>query len=360
MRTKSYILGFTCIVITSVLLILFGDQRPAVQSILTETHKQLKNNIQTFKDNLKEAEEKRWTADEKYLFALGFNSSPRLYPHSVWTNTSLPVIVSYLFDGDAELGVGLVRNIAHYLPNHTLLLYNLGLGRYDLQLILTYCNTSRCSVIDFYLTDFPSHISDHKIHAYRPIIIQDALNHAGAVFFIENNLRLTTGHIQPLIEKAVGSADQEGSGIVCWATRQAVTSLTHPSMFRYFHTTDDGFMFLPMVEASRLMVYNTPDVHRDVMLPWIQCSLTHDCILPIGAQSGGCRFDKKPQYRYSGCHSHDSSALNIVLGLKFQFDDTRYSAPAPDTWFYTVTAGAAAEELARLQDNVTDAATTDS
>lgn len=162
-----------------------------------------------FQDNLKEAEEKRWTAAEKYLTALGFTTSPRLYPKDVWTNSSLPIIVSYLFDGDAELGVGLARNIAHYLPNHTLVLYNLGLGRYDLQLvsifscywcqrflklkklaaisctknknsrlnvicfqILSYCNTSRCTVTDFYLSDFPSHVSDHKVHAYRPIIIQ--------------------------------------------------------------------------------------------------------------------------------------------------------------------------------------------
>lgn len=49
MRTKSYLLGFICIVATSVLIILFGDQRPDIQSIVTETHKQLKNNIQTFK-----------------------------------------------------------------------------------------------------------------------------------------------------------------------------------------------------------------------------------------------------------------------------------------------------------------------
>lgn len=46
----------------------------------------------------------------------------------------------------------------------------------------------------------------------------------------------------------------------------------------------------------------------------------------LGAQSGGCRFDKKPGYRYSGCHGYDVSALNIVLGLHFRFRPELYSA----------------------------------
>merc|ERR1719369_1955283 len=60
------------------------------------------------------------------------------------------------------------------------------------------------------------------------------------------------------------------------------------------------------------------------MLPWLKCALTEACINPIGAQSTGCRFDKKPQYRYSGCHSYDVSALNIVLGSMFAFHESSY------------------------------------
>lgn len=45
----------------------------------------------------------------------------------------------------------------------------------------------------------------------------------------------------------------------------------------------------------------------------------------LGAQSGGCRFDKKPLYRYSGCHSYDTSALNIVLGLRHGLNESHYS-----------------------------------
>lgn len=357
MRAKSYLLGFICIVATSILLILFGDQRPAIQSLVTETHKQLKNNIQTFKDNLKVAEEKRLAADEKYLTLLGFVTSPRLYPSSVWTNTSLPIVVSYLFSGQPALGVGLARNIAHFLPNHTLLLYNLGLDKYELNLVLSYCNTSHCSVVDFDLGEFPSHVSEKRLHAFRPLIIQDALNHAGAVLFMENDLRLVSSSITPLITKALGTKEEPGSGIVTWSMRQAVTSLTHPRMFHYFRTSDESFLFLQMVEATRLLIYNTPEVHSDIMLPWVQCALTQDCILPIGAQSVGCRFDKKPQYRYSGCHSYDSSALNIVLGLKFELDDTRYAVQNDETLFTKVTPSSASQELARLQENITDSST---
>lgn len=95
-------------------------------------------------------------------------------------------------------------------------------------------------------------------------------------------------------------------------------------MFQYFHTDNENFLFLQMVNADILFLINTHTTHKDIMLPWVKCALTQDCIMPIGAQSAGCRFDKKPQYRYSGCHSYDTSALNIILGLKFNMDGSKY------------------------------------
>jgi hypothetical protein len=46
-------------------------------------------------------------------------------------------------------------------------------------------------------------------------------------------------------------------------------------------------------------------------------------VVVAGAQDGGCRFDKKPHYRYSGCHRGDASALNVALGLHFHLDDAK-------------------------------------
>lgn len=111
-------------------------------------------------------------------------------------------------------------------------------------------------------------------------------------------------------------------GILAWPfdLTNPVSSLTHKKMFEYFHTDTECFLFLQMVKADVLLMINTEFVHHNVMLPWIQCALTQDCIAPIGAQSVGCKFDKKPLYRYSGCHSYDVSALNIALGLAFKQD----------------------------------------
>lgn len=69
------------------------------------------------------------------------------------------------------------------------------------------------------------------------------------------------------------------------------------------------------------------------MLPWVQCALTAECIAPIGAQRSGCRFDKKPLYRYSGCHRYDVSALNVVLGIMYDYNFHKYLVNSSDYYF---------------------------
>lgn len=147
----------------------------------------------------------------------------------------------------------------------------------------------------------------------------------------------------------------KGSGILTWAMplKNAVSSRTHKKMFDYFHTEADNFLFVQMVTANSIILVNTESTHKEVMLPWVQCALTQDCIHPIGAQSGGCRFNKKPQYRYSGCHSYDASALNIVLGLKFKLDSSRYTYQRSKELFKLITLDKAVLELQGLEQNAT-------
>lgn len=52
--------------------------------------------------------------------------------------------------------------------------------------------------------------------------------------------------------------------------------------FHDFRTNTESFLFLPMVEMNRLLLWNTLEVHQQIMLPWVQCVLTAECIHPIG------------------------------------------------------------------------------
>ncbi|XP_077287866.1 uncharacterized protein LOC143912448 [Arctopsyche grandis] len=340
MRTKTFLI--LSVLVTGLLLIIINSQRPdSLQHIVTQTHQQ----IRYFQENLKEAEEKHLQADEKYLNLLGLVGKTE-----EWHNTSVPAIVSYVFDGQYVQAIGLVRNIGSKLPNHTLILYDLGLSKYSLNKVQTYCNSSKCMIINFDLSVFPSHVSEERLHAYRPLIIQDALSKVGAIVFLECDQRFIG---EPAKINELHRAAADGIGIIAWATRPAVSSLTHPKMFEYFHTDADNFLFLPMVKVIQLVIVRSNVITKYIMLPWVQCALTQDCIFPIGAQSEGCRFDKKPQYRYSGCHSYDSSALNIVLGLRYNLDESQYTYRGANVFFKKTANDRAYDEYSQLEKNST-------
>ncbi|CAH0555286.1 unnamed protein product [Brassicogethes aeneus] len=349
MRTKNFLVFVCSMVLVSLFLIIFGQHKPeTIQNIVTSTNQQFKN----FKDNLRDVQRKKLIADEKYLKILGFTENPRKFPDDVWKNTTLPVIVTYVTEGHHSQAIGLINNVARVLPNNTILVYNLGLSDYSLKSCLNHCNSSRCQVMTFDLSLFPSHVNDENSKAFRPLVIQDALSRTGAIFFLESNYRM----VRYVTAQTIFSLYNEtvtGRGVTAWPMqlKNPVSSLTHKKMFEYFRTDVENFQFLQMVEADYLILVNKPTVRADLMLPWVQCALTSDCIVPIGAQSAGCKFDKRPLYRYSGCHSYDVSAMNIALGLKYRLEE--YSYNEPDDLFEAVSLSKANAELKILELNST-------
>lgn len=220
---------------------------------------------------------KKLEIDPKYLSILGFTEGTRPY-----ANRSNFSIVSYVLNGQAASAISLIQNIALKLPNDTLILYPIGLSETDSHALNTYCNTTKCAVIAYDLTRFPPHVSDERMHAFRPILIKDALMRSSKILFVENNVRINKMS-QEFRNKIMRDAND--SGVLGWTTRQAVSSRTHPRMFPYFQTNEEDFMFLPMVSMEAVFFFDTDVVNEKILLPWIKCSLTLECILPIGKMS---------------------------------------------------------------------------
>lgn len=160
--------------------------------------------------------------------------------------------------------------------------------------------------------------------------MQDILQQAGAVLWLDSSYQITPSAFVK-VPKIIEMAKKDG--IKCWTIDEPTTAMTHPRMFDYFHTSPEKYYFHRMIEPNSFILYNVETIHKNVMLPWVKCALVPDCISPIGAQSYGCRYDKKPLYRYSGCHHYDMSALSILLGLNYNYQSEPYSVSEDDKFF---------------------------
>lgn len=325
---------------TLVLISMNRTPKSGIDSFVVETQNQLHNLKKNF-----EPEKSILSVSDDYLEPLGLLASQE---PNVSLKACEPVIVSAVTNGREGEAVNFVRNTQYILPNLTVILYDLGLTRNERDLLSHYCNSSMCLIRDFEFGKFPGHVSNLKIHAFRPLIIQETLKDAGCVLWLSIDQRLTQSDLGPYLQKA------RESGVLAWPhpDKQIPTSSrTHPKMFSRLGIKDlEEFNFQHMVDLKALLLYNLEETHVKLMGPWVRCALIDDCIEPLGAQSTGCRFDKKPQYRYSGCHAYDVSALNIILGQMFGFNEGRYVAKES---FFVQMGEENGEDLADLSVNTT-------
>ena len=149
-----------------------------------------------------------------------------------------------------------------------------------------------------------------------------ALVDYGAVTWISSD----SAHFLFLHQLTATLATMNSTGLAAWRIKSGdpTSAYTHPKMFDYFLVRQQQYIFHRMVSCDHLVIFNTPLIHSQVMLPWVQCALSTECITPKGAQNTGCHSERRPLYLYSGCHRYEVSALNVVLGKVFQFDDARY------------------------------------
>uniref|UniRef100_A0A2M4DQL6 Secreted protein n=1 Tax=Anopheles darlingi TaxID=43151 RepID=A0A2M4DQL6_ANODA len=312
MRTKPFLLLLTCVVMTTFLLILFGSagqQNESLKNIVSQTHQQFRN----LKKNLRESNsDPRPEIDPKYLAQLGFTQPIYNGSRSNFT------IVTYALPGELASTVLFVQNVAMKLPNQALLVYDLGLAEADLHTLQAFCNSStvHCTVITYDLSTLPAHVSDHSMHAFRPIIIHDALARAKVILFTENNVRLKGGRNGARdIEEIRIRTENSTSGVLGCATKQPVTSRTHPKMFEYFEIAVDNFFFLRISWLEFVFFCSCPWVRSSLFFSWVGCGFTLGCFCPVCAASFGWSFSTQSVFRSLGCRASGACSFGILVGM---------------------------------------------
>jgi len=113
----------------------------SIETLVTETHKQISNlNIDVQKRLTGRNELPKDNMDSYHLELLGFSDHPRLYPKSVAADVILPVIVTVATVNNYERSIRLVDSVQRHLRNHTVVIYDLGLGSYELVKVCLCCD----------------------------------------------------------------------------------------------------------------------------------------------------------------------------------------------------------------------------
>ncbi|RUS73465.1 hypothetical protein EGW08_018775 [Elysia chlorotica] len=332
MKTKNFYMVLALAVVSTVSLWILTSTFTSLQTIVTKTH----SGIKRASSNMQITVEEALTVDPTYLHSLGLAS--RDSPDSKAgkgsgsasfmveiptqrTTNGTPVIATAAAPDKFGEVASLMKSVHSLLPGYTMVVYDLGLSTADQALLGKHCNSSwNCEVVLFSFEKYPSHVKYLNLRSYRPLCIQETLNKFGAVVWVDDGLYFTSPNLSQVILRA------KDSGIQGWPIKDPTSAFTHPKTFEFFHTDQKSYYFQHAVESSHLVLYNSQRLATELMLPWVKCALVEMCISPPGAQDKGCNYFRKPLFRYTGCHRYDMSALNIILGGMFDFEERPYAS----------------------------------
>ncbi len=289
-------------------------QRSTIHSMIVE---ETKTQIDNLKKNFDDDGVRKLVVDEAFMeeFALDdHKDDARYFDVNRWSEDSdgrLPaLVVTAVTRGDAGQAAHFVRNVLLFLPDAKVVLYDMGLGYYESELVTKYCNSTSCAIRKFDYGPYPGHVDRLGVSAARPLIIKKCLLERGSLLWLDVSQRLTSKELAPFLRKASRSGllawamatDGDGSGGRNRRPLLPTSALTHPNMFVRLGVSRpdelEEYHFQHMVGLDALVVYHTRAVADGVLAPWVKCALLADCVEPVGAQSTGCTMDKKPQYRY--------------------------------------------------------------
>ncbi|XP_076086131.1 uncharacterized protein LOC143056850 [Mytilus galloprovincialis] len=313
MKTKNFYILVLFLGASTLSLWLLSNPSPHLHTIVTQTHIQI-NNIKNIPENIRTSHNEEYKIDPNVLEELGFHETHSISYNNLHKDIENLPIGTAIKPGLYDESMRLIKSCHKHLPSKMILIYDLGINYHQRLLVKMYCNETirKCILKKFEYEQYPSHVKDLEIKSYRPIIIQEILRDYGMVLWAEPPEVLLTGQINHLIKKA------QTLGLVAWTIKDPVSSLTYTKMLKHFKVKIEDYYFKESAKTSQLIVFDTEKIHKELMLPWVKCALVEECISPTGAQNTACNYERKPLFKYSGCHKYDMSAFDVILGKIFK------------------------------------------
>ncbi|CAF3315437.1 unnamed protein product [Rotaria socialis] len=232
--------------------------------------------------------------------------------HSAWNKISKdkiqkPVIILAANAQFYDTLQASMRTINEHLQNHTIAIYDLQFNPNQLSMIKANCD--RCIIIPFpfaQIEPVAGHIRTIGNFAWKPIVIQDAIQRFGSIIYGDTSIRYKTSNFDRLLVdnliRGFSCRELPGHYLPCFTLTRT---------FSWFNETFSTFNDIYIAEAGFLAVTDN-FLSRLILKTWVTCALDSNCIAPSKSKSQ-CK-------RVSGTriiHRYDQSAM--VTALSFYF-----------------------------------------
>ncbi|CAH1801273.1 unnamed protein product [Owenia fusiformis] len=192
-----------------------------------------------------------------------------------------------------------VASIHYWEPNMTVIVYDLGLQPEQKKEAESWCNVQ----INALPVNTPDHIKkeSRKRFSWKALVLQDAVMKYGAIFYSDAGsvIRAPLEPIKKLII-ADGHFFVQGQD-------EDTTTLLHKGMYAYFGVNVTQLKGKPSFAGSVHGYVRGGLAEKHILRPLVKCSISPECITPIGSSLRNHRFDQ--------------SALSIIIytsGIKIQ------------------------------------------
>lgn len=196
----------------------------------------------------------------------------------------LKTVVTACDEGYFESAENLVASIQVYEPDMEIFVYDLGLTADQRDTISSWAGVSLIS-IDW--TQFPSHVVQRKIYAWKSAVIKDAVERVGSVVWIDAGIELRWDLAQISADFEVGE-----SGHWLILEKGILQNFAHPKQYDALGLVRGVFDKQFSLAAGMIAVSNMSRAWTTLFLPWHKCSMNLECISPEGSNSTNHRWEQ--------------------------------------------------------------------
>ncbi|VDN57694.1 unnamed protein product [Dracunculus medinensis] len=262
---------------------------------------------------------------------------------------SKPVIVTAFSQTHWSRGRRLIASIRRHLPDHLIIVYDLGLDFINARFLSFLCNVKYRK---FYFKHYPERVAKVREFRWKPIIIAEILQEYDTLWYFDSTVMLkktNLSNIYNLLECHKNAASdpkvltpreiqkncRNSSYLFHIYAGHGIFSATHPDLYQYFPTnlfkikTPKARMY----DAGLVFVVRTARTVQQFLRWYVACALESKCMAPRRSVLR-CKFDKNDFFGiYARCHRYDQSVINLLVANAFQYDYRFYTSGFNDEFF---------------------------